>query len=59
VERLVPELLLGLRPQDPVADPRQRRRDDQGADQIGPVGGDGLGDPAADVVAGQHGPAER
>ena len=31
MESLVPELPLGLRPQDPVADPRQRGRDDQGA----------------------------
>ena len=58
VERLVPELLLGLRLQDPVADSGQRRRDDQRADQIRPVPGDGLGDPAADVVAGQHRLAE-
>jgi hypothetical protein len=58
VKRLVPELLLGLRLQDPVADPGQRRRDNQRADQIRPVPGDGLRDPAPDVVAGQHGPAQ-
>jgi hypothetical protein len=34
VERLVPELLLGLRVKNPVADARQRRRDDQGTDEI-------------------------
>jgi hypothetical protein len=39
--------------EDPVPDAGQRGRDDQGADQVGPVPGDGLGDPAADVVAGQ------
>jgi hypothetical protein len=53
VERLVPELPLGLRGEDPVPDPGQRRRDDQGTDQVGTVPRDGLGDPAADVVAGQ------
>ena len=58
VERLVPELLLGLRLQDPVADPGQRRRDDQRADQVRPVPRDRLGDPAADVVADQHGPGQ-
>jgi len=58
VERLVPELPLRLRPQDPVADPRQRRGDHEGADQIGPGGGDGLGDPAADVVSGDDRPGD-
>jgi hypothetical protein len=58
VKGLVPELLLGPRLQDPVADARQRRRDDQGPDQIGTVPGDGLGDPAADVIAGDHRPAQ-
>jgi hypothetical protein len=59
VEGLVPELPLGLRGEDPVSDPRQRRRDDQGPDQIGPVPGDGLGDPAADVIAGDDRPSQR
>ena len=55
VEGLVPELPLGPRDQDPIADPGQRRGDDQGPDQVRAVPGDGLGDPAADVVAGDDG----
>jgi hypothetical protein len=58
VERLVPELLLRPRAEDPVTDPGQRGRDHQRPDQAGPLAGDGLGDPAADVIAGQHRPAE-
>jgi hypothetical protein len=59
VEGLVPELPLGLRGEDPLSDPRQRRGENQGADQIGPVPGDGLGDPAADVIAGDDRPTQR
>jgi hypothetical protein len=59
VEGLVPELPLGQRGEDPVPDPGQRRRDDQAADQIGPVPGDGLGNPAADVVAADDRPSQR
>lgn len=36
VKRLVPELLLRGRGEDPGADAGQWRRDDQGADQVGP-----------------------
>ena len=35
VEGLVPELPLGLRGEDPLSDPRQRRGENQGVDQIG------------------------
>jgi hypothetical protein len=58
VERLVPELLLCLRAEDPVADTWQRGRHHQRPDQIGPLPGHGLGDPAADVITGEHRPAE-
>jgi len=54
VKGLVPELPLGLRLQDPVADPGQRRRDHQGADQIRSLSRDRLGDPAADVIPGDR-----
>ena len=54
VERLVPELALGLGLQHPPAAAGQRRGDHQGPHPLGGGRGGGLGDPAADVVAGQH-----
>jgi hypothetical protein len=35
-----------------------RRRDDERAHQVGPRPGDGLRDPAADVVSGDHRPPQ-
>ncbi len=58
MEGLVPELPLRPRGEDPLSDPGQRRRDDQGADQIRSVPGDGLGNPAADVIAGDDRPPQ-
>ena len=58
MEWLVPELLLRPRAENPVADPRHRGRNHQLPDQIGPLTRDGLGDAAADVITGEHRPAE-
>jgi hypothetical protein len=58
MERLIPEFPLRPGPQDPLANAGQRRRDDQGADQVRSFARHRLGDPAADVVTGDHGPVE-
>jgi PAS domain S-box-containing protein len=58
VEGLIPELALGGRAEDARADAGQRRREDQAAQQAGPVGGHGLRDPAADVVSRYHQPVQ-
>jgi hypothetical protein len=54
VEGLVPVLALGHGAQDPVADAGQWRSDHQRADRPGRLAGDRLGDPAADVIPGDH-----
>jgi hypothetical protein len=51
VKVLVPELTLCLSAQDALADTRQRRRDDQRSDEVGPGARERLCDPASDVVA--------
>ena len=58
VEGLIPELALRRGAEDTGADARQRRRNDQAAHQAGPLGGDGLRDPAADVIAGDDQPVQ-
>ena len=58
VEGLIPELALRRGAEDTGADAWQRRRNDQAAQQAGPLGGDGLRDPAADVIAGDDQPVQ-
>lgn len=58
VEGLIPEFALRRGAEDTGADAGQRRRDDQAAQQAGPVGGDSLRNPAADVIAGDHQPVQ-
>lgn len=53
MEGQVPELLLGRRGQDPLADAGQRWCQYQRLDQVRAVSGDGLRDPAADVVTAE------
>ena len=50
VERLVPELTQWSRPEDAGAHAGHRRADHQRADQLGAGPGQGLRDPAPDVV---------
>ena len=51
---LIPELLVGLRAQHPLAGPGHRRGEHQRLHQVGLHACHALGDAAADVVARQH-----
>lgn len=54
VEGLIPELLLGLRAEHAIPRARHRRSDHERPRPFGKNAGDGLGDTAADVIAGQY-----
>jgi len=58
VKRLIPELPLSVRVENPPADAGQRRGEDLSAHEVGSEPGDRLGDAAADVVPAKHRPVQ-